>query len=249
MDEAGVAVITIDRPARRNALSLEIKKLLAEQVERVAADDAIRVVILTGAGGYFVAGTDIAEMLEMTPTEHSLNRTDAVFNVLRHCPKPVIAAVEGYALGGGCELALCCDIIVAGRSAKFGQPEVKVGIMPGAGGTQRLLRTIGKYQTARLVMTGEPVGAETAFSMGIVSELCDDGGALATAHAVAKLISRMPPLAIRSIKEMLALGFDASLETMLTLERRAFQLLFDTADQKEGMRAFLEKRLPEYVGR
>ncbi len=249
VDERGIAQITIDRPERRNALSFEVKNLLVRQVERLSADDTVRCIILTGSGGYFVAGADIAEMLEMTPTEHTLKATDAVFNVLRDCPKPLIAAVEGYALGGGCELALCCDIILAGRSAKFGQPEIRVGIMPGAGGTQRLLRTIGKYQTAKMVLTGEPVDAEIAFCMGIVSELCADGQALERARAMAGAIAKMPPLAVRSIKELLALGHDASLPAMLALERRAFQLLFDTEDQKEGMRAFLEKRLPEFSGR
>jgi enoyl-CoA hydratase/carnithine racemase len=169
-----------------------------------------------------------------------------VFNVLRACPKILIAAVEGYALGGGCELALCCDLIVAGAGAKFGQPEIRVGIMPGAGGTQRLLRAIGRYRTMKLVLTGEPVEAETALAMGMVSEVTPAGQALARGLDLARTIAGMPQVAVRSIKEVIRLGQDLPLETALALERKAFVLLFDTADQKEGMRAFLEKRPPEW---
>jgi enoyl-CoA hydratase len=128
----GVAVVTIDRPERRNALNLEVKRRIADEVAVLAADDTVRVIVLTGSGGYFVAGSDIAEMATMTPTQHMAWATDHVFNVMRHCPKPLIAAIEGYALGGGCELALTCDMIIAGRSTKLSQPEIRVGIMPGA---------------------------------------------------------------------------------------------------------------------
>jgi enoyl-CoA hydratase len=160
----GVAVVTIDRPERRNALNLEVKKRIAEQVSSLVADGTVKVIVLTGAGGYFVAGTDLAEMAAMTPTQHVALSTDHVFNVLRHCPKPLIAALEGYALGGGCELALSCDMIIAGRSTKLGQPEIRVGIMPGAGGTQRLVRVMGKYHAMKLILTGEPVSAPDARS-------------------------------------------------------------------------------------
>lgn len=246
---AGVAAILLDRPKRRNALSLEVKSLIADAVEELTRDDTIASIVISGTGGYFVAGTDIAEMVDMTPLDHVQKETDRVFKVLSACPKPVIAAVEGYALGGGCELALCCDLIVAGETAKFGQPEIRVGIMPGAGGTQRLLRTIGRYRTARLVLTGEPVDAQLAFAMGMVSELCEDGGAFDRAVALARSLVGMPPLAVRAIKRLLAGGEDAPLSTMLAAERQAFEQLFATEDQKEGMRAFLEKRPPVYRGR
>jgi enoyl-CoA hydratase len=245
----GCAVITLDRAERRNALNLEVKNLIADAVIELDANPGIHAIIITGTGGYFVAGTDIAEMADMTPLQHSLQATGRVFEVLRGCGKPLIAAVEGYALGGGCELALSCDIIIAGRSARFGQPEINVGIMPGAGGTQRLLRTIGKYQTALLTMTGDAITAEAAFSSGLVSQLCDDNQALETALAVGKKIAGKPPLAIKAIKEMLSLGQDAPLHTMLSLERKTFTLLFGTHDQKEGMTAFLEKRKPMYLNR
>ena len=246
---AGVAVVTIDRPRRRNALNLEVKRLLTGAVQALCADDAVRVIVLTGAGGYFVAGTDIDEMAGMTPTSHTLQATDQVFTTLRTSSKPLIAAVEGYALGGGCELALACDMIVAAEGARFGQPEIKVGIMPGAGGTQRLLRTIGKYQAMRMMLTGEPIAAGEAFACGLVSELCADGDALNRAIALGQTVAAMPPLAVRAIREVVQLGQDTPLDTALLLERKAFQLLFDSEDQKEGMRAFLEKRPARYLGR
>lgn len=245
----GVAVITIDRPRRRNALNLDVKRRLTEAVLALNADASVRVIVLTGAGGYFVAGTDIDEMASMTPTSHTLQATDQVFTTLRHSAKPLVAAVEGYALGGGCELALACDLIVAAEDARFGQPEIKVGIMPGAGGTQRLLRTIGKYQALRMMLTGEPIDARAAFACGLVSELSPTGAALDQALALARTVAAMPPLAVRAIREAVQLGQDAPLETALQYERKAFQLLFDSADQEEGMRAFLEKRPPRYVGR
>jgi enoyl-CoA hydratase/carnithine racemase len=188
-------------------------------------------------------------MATMTPTEHAALATDRVFTVLRQCPKTLIAAVEGYALGGGCELALCCDLIVAGEGAKLGQPEIRVGIMPGAGATQRLVRVMGKYRAMKLILTGEPVAARDALAMGMVSDVVPDGSALDRALELARTVVEMPPLAVRAVKEVVQLGQDAPLETALTLERKAFQLLFDSADQKEGMRAFLEKRRPVYSGR
>jgi enoyl-CoA hydratase/carnithine racemase len=245
----GVAVVTIDRPKRRNALNLEVKRLLTEAVLALDADAAVRVIVITGAGGYFVAGTDIDEMAAMTPTSHTLDATDQVFTTLRGCRTLLIAAVEGYALGGGCELALACDMIVAAEGARFGQPEIKVGIMPGAGGTQRLLRTIGKYQALRMMLTGDPIAARDAFACGLVSELCADGEALTKALALAQTVVSMPPLAVRAILEVVQQGQDAPLETALLLERKAFQVLFDSHDQKVGMRAFLEKRPAKYEGR
>ncbi len=249
IDAQGFAVVTLNRPERRNALNLEVKGLIAEAIVQLEADPAVRVIILTGAGGYFVAGTDIAEMAVMTPAQHRELQTGRMFEIVNACSKPLIAAVEGYALGGGCELALACDIIVAAQTSRFGQPEINVGVMPGGGGTQRLLRTIGKYQTALLTMTGNAIAAEQAFAMGMVSEVCPEGQALEQACAIASKIARQPPLAIRSIKEMLNVGLDAPLQTMLSLERKTFTLLFDTEDQKEGMNAFMEKRRPEYKGR
>jgi enoyl-CoA hydratase/carnithine racemase len=244
-----VGVITIARPERRNALNLRVKQEIVEQLQTLVEDSDVAAIVLTGAGGYFVAGTDIAEMAQMSPTDHVRLATDRVFHVVRQSPTPVIAAVEGYALGGGCELALACDLIVAGDDAQFGQPEICVGIMPGAGGTQRLLRTVGRYKTLLWSLTGQMVSAREAFAANLVSELVPSGQALSRSIQIAEQLAAMPPLAVQAIREAVRLGADVPLETALALERRLFERLFDTQDQKEGMRAFLEKRAPVYQGR
>ena len=244
----GVAIITINRPERRNALNMEVKTLISDAVTALSNEDNIRVIVITGAGRYFIAGTDIAEMASMTSTEHINRATDQVFKTLRKCPKILVAAIEGYALGGGCELALCCDMIIASETAKFGQPEIKVGIMPGAGGTQILARTMGKYRAMQLALTGEHFSANEAFNSGLISELTPEGQALEKALSVAQTIVAMPPLSVAAIKEVMTLGLDASLDTGLALERKAFIQLFDSQDQKEGMNAFLEKRPAKFTG-
>ena len=244
-----VGIVTIVRPERRNALNLQVKQEIVDHLQALALDADVAAIVLTGDGGYFVAGTDIAEMVDMKPTDHVQLGTDRVFQVVRQSPKPVIAAVEGYALGGGCELALACDLIVAADDAKFGQPEIRVGIMPGAGGTQRLLRAAGRYKTLLWSLTGEMIPAREAFTANLVSELVPKGRALARSIEIAAQIAAMPPLAVQAIREAVRLGADAPLETALALERRLFERLFDSEDQKEGMRAFLEKRSPNYQGR
>jgi enoyl-CoA hydratase/carnithine racemase len=245
----GVVVVTIDRPERRNALNLAIKNRIADLFDGLEHQPEARVVVVTGGSGFFVAGTDLAEMAALTPTEHTLKATDRMFTAIRQCKRPVIAAVEGYALGGGCELAMSCDLIVAGSSSRFGQPEIGVGVMPGAGATQRMVRTMGKHRALRLLLTGEQITGEEAYSTGLVSEVTPDGTALARALDLAESIAAMPQLAVRAILEVVDAGADAPLETALLLERKAFQLLFDSDDQKEGMRAFLERRAPQFQGR
>lgn len=244
----GVFVIAIDRPARRNALNLEIKNGLADLVETVDSDPSARAIIITGGRDVFAAGTDLAEMEALTPTAHTLKTTDRMFTVIRNCTTPVIAAVEGYALGGGCELAMSCDLIVAATTSSFGQPEIRVGVIPGAGGTQRMVRIMGKYRALRLLLTGDQITAQEAYTIGLVSEVTSDGTALSRALELADSIANMPQLAVRAILELVAAGVDAPLDTALLLERKAFQLLFDSSDQKEGMRAFLERRTPEFRG-
>lgn len=244
-----VAVITLSRPARRNALNLQVKQELVDALEAALADEAVAVIVLTGAGGYFVAGTDIGEMADMRPIDHVVHRSGRLFDVVRNATKPVIAAVEGYALGGGCELALACDLVIAAEDARFGQPEIKVGIMPGAGGTQRLLRTAGRYKTALWALTGDMIPAQDAYAANMVSTLVPAGQALASACEIAQRIARMPPLAVQAIREALRLGADVPLETGLSLERRLFERLFDSQDQTEGMRAFMEKRVAQFSGR
>ena len=246
---AGVRVLVVDRVARRNALSIAVKDRIAELVEDLDRDPEVQVIIITGGPTVFAAGTDVDEMTQLTPTQHTLMATDRMFRVLRGCRTPLLAAVEGYALGGGCELALSCDLIVAGADARFGLPEIRVGVMPGAGGTQRMVRVLGKYRTLRLLLTGDHITGQEAYAVGLVSEVTDDGAALARALELAESISAMPPLAVQAILEMVDMGPDAPLDVALLLERRAFQLLFDSEDQVEGMRAFLEKRSPTFHGR
>ena len=247
--EHGIAVVRLNRPEVRNALNLAVRELLAEHFRALGNDETTRCIILTGGEKVFAGGADIRDMVDRTPIEIMARHTERLWEPIASCPKPVIAAVNGYALGGGCELAMLADIIVAGEGASFGQPEVRVGIMPGAGGTQRLTRAVGKFRAMRMLLTGEPVTAKEALAMGLVSEVVPDAEVFPAAMRIAKTVASMPPLAVLQIKQAVLAGQDASLETAVMLERKAFQLLFATQDQKEGMRAFLEKRTPEFHGR
>ena len=244
-----VATITINRPERRNALSMAVKRELQAAIEALSADRSVRVIVLTGASSYFVAGTDIAEMATMTPADHVALDTGGVFRALRASEKMTIAAVEGYALGGGCELALCCDLIVAGEGARFGQPEIRVGIMPGAGGTQAFVRAMGRYRAMKLLIAGDAIPAPEALTLGLISEIVGTGEALAEAHNLARRIAAMPPRAVAGIRDLVRKGPDMPIDAALAYERQTFMLLFGGGDQEEGMTAFLEKRRPSYSGR
>ena len=245
----GVGLIRINRPEARNALNLEVRKLIAQHLTAMTDDDTVRCIVLTGNDKAFAAGADIKEMADAGAIDMLLRGTQKMWRTIYGCPKPVIAAVNGFALGGGCELAMTCDIIIAGESAKFGQPEVKIGIIPGGGGTQRLPRTVGKYKAMRYVLTGDLFGAKEAFDMGLVSEIVPDAEVEKRAVAMAAQIAELAPLAIQQTKEAVIRGMDASLETGLTLETRTLQMLFASKDQKEGMAAFIEKRKPKFEGR
>jgi enoyl-CoA hydratase len=245
----GVALLRINRPEAKNALNRDLRAKLAERFQALGADPEIRAIVLTGNEEAFAAGADIRDVAEADAIDMMTRPTEHHWRAIQTCPKPIIAAVRGFALGGGCELAMHCDIIVAGENASFGQPEVKIGIIPGAGGTQRLTRAVGKFKAMKMVLLGDSVTAREAESMGLVSELVPDDEVLDRAIALAKKISYLPPLAVRQIKEVLLAGQDASLDTALMLERKSFQLLFASEDQKEGMRAFLEKRRPSYKGK
>ena len=245
----GVGLIRINRPEARNALNLEVRQLIAQHLTAMTDDDTVRCIVLTGNDKSFAAGADIKEMANAGTIDMLLRGTQKLWRTIYGCPKPVIAAVNGYALGGGCELAMTCDIIIAGESAKFGQPEVKIGIIPGGGGTQRLPRTVGKYKAMRYVLTGDLFGAKEAFDMGLVSEVVPDAEVEKRAVAMATQIAELAPLAIQQTKEAVLRGMDASLETGLTLETRTLQMLFASKDQKEGMAAFIEKRKPKFEGR
>jgi enoyl-CoA hydratase len=244
-----IVVFRLNRPQVRNALNLEVRVRLADEVTRHAADEKIRCLIVTGSDTVFAAGADIGEMAEAGPVEVMARNVQKYWRAIMDCPKPLIAAVEGFALGGGLELALCADIIVAGEGARLGLPEVKVGILPGAGGTQKLARLIGAKRAMLLLMTGRMFSAAEAHGMGVISELAPTGQALARALEIAREIAALPPISIMQIKEIVNAGLNASLDTALMLERKAFQLQFATSDQKEGMRAFMEKRKPKFEGK
>jgi enoyl-CoA hydratase len=244
-----VALLRINRPEAKNALNGEVRRQLAGHMTELGSDPDIRAIVMTGNQEAFAAGADIKDMAEIGAIELMQRNNHLLWRAITNCPKPVIAAVNGYAWGGGCELVMHADIIVAGENASFSQPEVKVGIMPGAGGTQRLSRAVGKYKAMLMVMTGQPITGIEAGQMGLASLVVPDADVLDKALEIARTISRMPPVAIAQIKEVMLAGQDASLDTALMLERKAFQLLFATADQKEGMKAFIEKRKPAYVGK
>lgn len=244
----GVATVRISRPDARNALNTSVRQLLAQHFRVLAEDSRVRAIVLTGGEQCFVAGADIREFAQARPIEMYLRHTELLWGAITCCPKPIIAAVNGFALGGGCELAMHCDLIIAGESARFGQPEVKLGLMPGAGGTQRLIRAVGKFQAMRIALTGCLVTAPEALKIGLVSEVVSDDQTLLRAHEIAAEIAALPPLAVAQIKEVILAGADLPLEAALVIERKAFQLLFDSQDQKEGAAAFLEKRAASFKG-
>jgi enoyl-CoA hydratase/carnithine racemase len=244
-----IVVLRLNRPQVRNALNLAVRARLADEVTRHAADADIRCLIITGSDAAFAAGADISEMAEAGPIEVMARNLQKYWRAIMDCPKPVIAAVEGFALGGGLELALCADIIVAGEGARLGLPEVKIGILPGGGGTQKLARLVGRQRAMLLLMTGKLFSATDAYAMGVISEVAPAGQALPRALEIAAEIAAMPPISVMQIKEIVNAGLNAPLDTALMLERKALQLQFATRDQKEGMRAFLEKRKPKFEGK
>jgi enoyl-CoA hydratase len=244
-----IAVVKINRPEAKNALNTEVRKQLAQVFTELSFNDDVNAVVLTGGEEVFAAGADLKEMATATSTEMLLRHTERYWNAISQCPKPVIAAVNGYALGGGCELAMHADIIIAGKSAVFGQPEIKVGLMPGAGGTQRLFRAVGKFHAMRMIMTGAMVKAEEAYTIGLVSQVTEDDQTIPTAIQMAQSLAKMPPIALQQIKEVALMSEDIPLNAGLTLERKAFQLLFSTEDKNEGVQAFIEKRKPSYQGK
>ena len=245
----GITLLRINRPQARNALNLEVRRLMASQIATFNADADMRCLVITGSEQVFAAGADIAEMADAGPIDMMERAPHLLWQALTACPKPIIAAVNGFALGGGCELAMHADIIIAGESARFGQPEVKIGIIPGGGGTQRLIRAIGKYKAMRLMLTGEFISAGEADVMGMVSLVVPDKETEPRAIEMASRIASMPQLAVRMIKEVTLAGADVALDAALQPERRALHVLFASQDKSEGIRAFLEKRAPHFTGR
>jgi enoyl-CoA hydratase len=246
----GVALVTIDRPEARNALSFAILEELADTLEALDGDESCRAIVITGAGDRaFAAGADILELADQTPERLALDGQFDAWDRIAAIGLPLVAAVRGYALGGGCELALTCDLIVAGEDARFGQPEIKIGVMPGAGGTQRLTRAVGKALAMELILTGRTMDAAEASAAGLVTAVVPAAETVDRALALADTIASMPPLAVRAAKRSVLAAAELPLSEGLRLERQAFFDLFATQDQREGLRAFTEKRPPVWTGR
>ena len=246
----GVALVTIERPDVLNALSFDLLDELAAAFASLDADPACRAIVLTGSGTRaFAAGADIRELAAQTPVSLLVEDRFAAWERIAATRTPVIAAVRGFALGGGCELAMSCDLIVAGEDAQFGQPEINLGVMPGAGGTQRLTRAIGRARAMDLVLTGRTISAREAAAMGLVSRVVPAEETLDAALDLARTIAAKPPVAVLAAKEAVRLAEELPLSAGLRHERRAFFALFASDDQGEGMAAFVEKRRPEWKGR
>ena len=239
-----VAILRLNRPEARNALSPELREELRDAVLALDADPEVRALVLTGGEEVFAAGADIRSLSGTGPGAMMARGDEANWAALRHCSKPIVVAVNGYALGGGCELAMHGDIIVAAEDAVFGQPEVQLGIMPGAGGVQRLVRAVGKARAMRMLLTAERITGREALAAGLVSEVTEAARTIPRAIEIAGRIAAMPPRAVREIKAVLLAGLDAPLDTALLLERRAAYMLLDTDDTREAMAAFVEKRRP-----
>ncbi len=244
----GIATVSINRPDVLNALSMQVMEELAGALEAFDRDDAVRCIILTGTDQAFAAGADIREMMDAAALEMLRRDQFARWDRIRRIKKPLIAAVSGFALGGGCELAMICDIIIASETARFGQPEITLGIMPGAGGTQRLTRAVGKAKAMEMVLTGRSISAAEALRWGLVNAVVPVETCRQEALRWAREIASRPPVAVRLAKESVLKAFDTTIEGGLEFERKNFYLLFASADQKEGMKAFVEKRAPEWKG-
>ncbi len=247
--EPPIGIVHLNRPKVLNALSFGVLKELVEAFEAFDKDEHIKATILTGNDDAFSAGADIKELSEATPVDLIQRNQFALWDRLKKTAKPIIGAVSGYALGGGCELAMNCDIIIASETAKFGQPEINIGIMPGAGGTQRLTRTIGKFRAMEMILTGQPITAREAEKRGLVNRVVPVEAYFEDAKKLAMQIAQKAPVAVRLAKEAVLKAFDTPLEEGLQFERRNFYLLFSTEDMKEGMTAFTEKRPPHFKGR
>lgn len=245
----GIGTVTLNRPRVLNALNQALMEELADAMETLDRDDAVRCLVLTGNDRAFAAGADVHEFADATPADMVRGYRFQQWERIRRVGKPVIAAVSGYALGGGCELAMACDVVIASETARFGQPEIRLGLIPGAGGTQRLTRAIGKSRAMELVLTGRYLTAAEALGLGLVSRVVPVELYLEEAKALAREIAGQPPIAVRMAKEAVLQAFETTLGAGLEFERRCFHLLFGTEDKREGVRAFLEKRPAQFTGR
>jgi enoyl-CoA hydratase len=246
-----VAVITINRPEKRNALNIQTRAEGAAILDELRADDSVRVVVITGAGDKaFIAGADIAEFAGRTAiSQREIMLERGLFNAVDTFPKPIIAMVNGYCLGGGCEVALACDIRVASETASFGQPEINLGIIPGGGGTQRLPRLVGEGKAMEMILTGEIIDAQTAFNVGLVNHVVPADQLEIKTMEIANRIAEKSPIALRLAKEAIKLASRSNLDEGLRREVDLFALCFSSADKDEGVTAFLEKRKPVFKGK
>ena len=247
--EPPIATITLNRPKVLNALSPALVGEVAGALITLDANSEVRAAVLTGGPRVFAAGADISDMADQGPVDQLLRDQTGRWAPLAGFKKPLIAAVNGYALGGGCEIALMCDLIIAGDGARFGQPEINLGIIPGAGGTQRWPRTAGKYVAMEVMLTGNPITAQRAYELGMVNKVVPAEMTIEVAKRTARELAAKPPLALRMAKEAVLKAFEAPLSEGLAAERKSFYFLFATEDQKEGMHAFLEKRKGVFKGK
>lgn len=250
-NEKGLSVcqIQINRPHAMNALNMELMAELVEVLFEVDKDESFGCSVLTGNEKAFAAGVDIKEMSSYNSVEMHYMNMFASWDRLRNIKKPLIAAVSGFALGGGCELAMLCDMIVAAKSAKFGQPEVNLGVIPGVGGTQRLTRAVGKARAMEIILTGRMIESEELYIAGLLTKVSDDDKYLEDAIAIAKTICTKAPLAVQLAKESILRAFDTTMEIGIETEKKNFNLLFASEDKMEGMKAFIEKRKPVWKGK
>jgi enoyl-CoA hydratase len=244
-----IALIQLNRPKELNALNLQLMQELRDALQQLDKKQDVRVVVITGNESAFAAGADIKQMVDKSAIDMLMIDQFSTWDQIRKTRKPIIAAVSGFALGGGCELAMTCDIIIASESAKFGQPEIKIGVMPGAGGTQRLTKAIGKAKAMELVLTGRFLSADEAHFYGLVNKVVPVEMYLNEAMSLAKEIAQMSPVASMLAKEAVNRSFETNLDEGLYFERKNFYLAFASDDQKEGMAAFIEKRKPEFKGK
>lgn len=241
--------LTLNRPALRNALRNQSLREIVAELARAEEDDSVRVVVISGNEKAFAAGADLNEMIHKDAIATQLDVRAQYWRAIARFPKPILAAVNGYALGAGCELLMHADIAIAGRGAKIGQPEINVGTLPGAGGTQRLIRTVGKPLAMKMVLSGEFISADQALQAGLVAEVVDDDVTLERTLALAHSIAQKSPLAVRLAKEAMLQSFELGLEAGLLFERKSFSLMAASADRQEGIAAFQEKRAAVFSGR
>ncbi len=243
-----VGIVTLNRPRQLNALAGPLMEELVAAVEEHDASEMIRAIVITGGPTVFAAGADLKEMADASTVDMLLRNRIGLWDRVKRVNKPLIAAVAGYALGGGCELAMLCDIIIAAENARFGQPEINVGLIPGAGGTQRLTRSVGKYVAMDLILTGRMLGAEEAFQRGLAARIVPPELIVESAVRLGKELATKPPISVRLAREAVTRAFEGRVDDGIEFERKLFYLLFATQDAHEGMHAFVDKRQPSYEG-